>query len=214
MSKNIKNELDETIRLTDSVRLRIESEYLIISNKKKCKQLLVLGKSDLGEEGIIDVLVSLHIILEVSLNTLFRHLLLMGIKKDVDEFEIIKNIDAINFIDKTVLFIYNSKFNFEEKLAEASRYHSIIGKLKNFAELRNKLLHGHSISFVFPEGESGQSLLKKKINPESLTDQIEKFKFILEGMRFYLDCLDSSLTQDGKERFKRAYLNDDFLLQR
>jgi len=209
MDKNLKIELSETIKVTDSVKARTESEYLISSNKEKCKQLL--GKSSLSEGDIIDVLVSLHIILEVSLNTLFRHLSLMGIKKDVDEFEIIKNIDAINFIDKTVLFIYNSKFNFDTKLTEASRYHSIIGTLKNFAGLRNQLLHGHSISSVFSEGKSRQSPLKKNINPESLESQIERFKFILEGMRFYLDCLDSSLTLNGKESFKKAYLNDDFL---
>lgn len=208
-NKNLKIELSETINVTDSVKARTESEYLISSNKEKCKQLL--GKSSLGEGDIIDVLVSLHIILEVSLNTLFRHLSLMGIKKDVDEFEIIKNIDAINFIDKMVLFIYNSKFNFDTKLAEASRYHSIIGTLKNFAGLRNQLLHGHSISSVFSGGKSRQSPLKKNISPESLESQIEKFKFILGGMRFYLDCLDSSLTPSGKESFKKAYLNDDFL---
>lgn len=208
MDKNLKIKITDTLEINDSVKARSESVYLIISNKEKCRQLL--DKKSLEEGDIIDFLISLHIVLEVGLNSLFRNLSLMGIKKDVNEFEIIKNIDNINFIDKTALFIYDAKFNFNSKLAEASRYHSIIGTLRSFAEIRNRLLHGHSISSVFSEGETKHSPLRKSITPESIGSQVEKFKFILEGMRFYIDCLDSSLTTSGRESFKKEYLNDDF----
>lgn len=209
MGKNIKIELRETIKITDSVSGRTESGYLITSNKEKCRQ--ILAKGSLNEGDIIDFLVALHIVLEVSLNSLFRNLSLTGIKKGVDDFEIAQNIDEISFIHKTILFIYNSKFNFDRKLSEATRYHSIIGKLKDFAAPRNKLLHGHSISTVFSEGNQRHSPLRRNINSQYLDEQIRKFKDIMEGMRFYLDCLDSSLTTSGKDSFKRECLDDNFL---
>lgn len=213
MSEQPQKDLDisvsDEIHISESLTVATESDHLIISNKKKVRELI--SNPALSEEDIIDALIAIHIVLEVGLNTLFRRLSLENIKKDIDRFEIVKNIDEINFIDKTVLFIYNSKFNFNEKLIEASQYHGVIGTLKNFAGVRNKLLHGHSISSIFSNGETKHSALKKNINREFLIDQIERFKFVLEGMRFYLDCLDSSYTENGKEALKNEYLNDDFL---
>jgi len=201
--------LEENISVGNFVSARTESNYLIITNKEKCRQILT--KKDLTEEDIIDFLIAIHIVLEVSLNSLFRNLSLMGIKKGVDDFEIGQNIDEISFIHKTTLFIYNSKFNFDGKLDESTHYHSIIGKLKNFAAPRNRLLHGHSISTIFSGGNQRHSFLRQSINRHYLREQMGKFRDIVEGMRFYLDCLDSSLTPEGRADFKKAYLDDDFL---
>jgi len=44
-----------------------------------------------------------------------------------------------------------------------------------------------------------------------LIEQMRKFRFILEGMRFYFDRLQSSMTSSGKESFKKEYLSDEFL---
>lgn len=188
---------------------RKESGYLIVSNKKKCTELI--RTSDLNENNIIDIFISLHIVLEVSLNTLFRHLALLSIKKGVDKFEIINNVDRVNFIDKTVLFIYNSKFKFDDKITEATKYHKIISELKNFSQLRNQLLHGHSISTVFDGNENKHSSLKNNLTLEKLNTQIKSFRLILEGIRFYLDCLDTHIPDETKKMFKNTYLNDDFL---
>lgn len=207
--------IHDSIKLDASVKLRSESVYLIIANKKKCAE--ILDKSDLSDDDIIDVFISLHLILEVSLNALFRQLSLRFIntmriiKKGIDELEMIENIDNIDFITKTTLFIYNSKFNFDNKLPEAAKYHSIIGTLKKFSEMRNRLLHGHSISTIIEDGTSRDSKLKKNLTKKYLEEQIVKFKFIMEGIRFYLDCLDSSLSPEGKESYKNEFLSDDFL---
>lgn len=186
-----------------------ESQHLIITNKEKCSFLA--GESELNFNNIIDCLISLHIVLEVSLNSLFRNLSLLSMKKSIDQFKIIENIDNINFIDKTILFIYNSKFNFNGKLDKATEYHKIIGTMKDFSNIRNKLLHGHSISTIYEQEEKSDSSLKKNISLEYLGEQIKKFRIIMEGMRFYLDCLDSNLTEQGKEDLKKEFLNDDFL---
>ena len=196
-------------QFSNEVSARIESNYLIFSNKKICDNLI--SNSELDDNDIIDVLISLHIVLEVSLNTLYRHLSSSVIKKDIDQFEVMKNIDNINFIDKTILFIYNSKFNFKNKLSEASKYHSIINKIRSFSEVRNKLLHGHSISTISDNKGKRYSEVKKKLNPNFLKEQINRFCFIMEGMRFYLDCLDSELAPVEKEHYKKFFLDDSFL---
>lgn len=197
------------VNISDKILLKLESGYLITSNKKKCHDLII--SSGLNNDNIVDALIGLHIVLEVSLNTLYRHLTRSVIKKGIDQFEVMKNIDNISFIDKTILFIYNSKFNFEDKLDKANKYHSIINKMRNFSEVRNKLLHGHSISTTFDGERNRHSELRKMLNPDFLKEQIKKFCFIMKGMRFYLDCLDSRLTPAEKEQYKKSFLDDSFL---
>ncbi len=210
--KSVKIIIGEPVKVTacmNPMEIRTESEYLITSNKEKCR--LLLSKGDLNEADIIETFISLHLVLEVSLNSLFRRLSLIGIKKTISEIKIAENIDRINFKDKMVLFIYNSKFNFDDKLDKATSYHSIIEKLKSFSEVRNKLFHGYSIIEISSEDKIEQSSLKKKINLEYLGEQINKFESILEGMRFYLDRLESDLSQSEKETLKKTYLDDSFL---
>jgi hypothetical protein len=192
-----------------TIQARTETDYLIISNKEKVKDLV--SNSELDENDIVDIFISLHIVLEVGLNTLFRHISLAGIKKNVDTFAIIENLDKISFIDKVTMFIYNSNFNFNGQEDKANEYHKIIGKLKNFSEMRNRLLHGHSISKIFDGDKNRRSPLKKQITLENLDRQIKAFAYILEGTRFYLDCLDGSLTPEGKRSFGDNYLDSNFI---
>jgi hypothetical protein len=207
--------LEETVTMTDSLFLEQESNYLINSNKEKCKKIFLSCNNNLNslnENEIIDLYISLHIILEISLNALFRGISLLFIKKDINELDIIDNIDKINFIDKTVLFIYNSAFNFHNKLTEATHYHSLIGMLRSFAEARNKLLHGHSIRTISNGNEIRHSKLKAFICKEKLNEQIVKFRFICEGMRFFINSLDSNISKQQRETFINNYLDDNFIL--
>lgn len=205
-------DLSETLHVSDSFTARTESDYLLISNKNKCTELLrLVTDGSFSEEQAIDFLISLHIVLEVGLNTFFRHISLMAIKKSVDPLEISKNLDEISFRDKATLFIYNSKFNFDNRIDEATRHHKIIGLLKNFAEPRNKLLHGHSISTVTDGDAARHSQARSLTGQERVNKQIENFRLIMQGMRFYLDCLESGLTDSGKASLAGEYLNDNFL---
>ena len=189
-----------------------QSEYLIISNKLKVSKLI--NKSPLTEEGdFIDILIGLHIILEVGLNSFFRQVSLLSIKKNTDRLEIMDNIDKVGFIDKTVLFIYNSKFDFGAEIKEADKHHKIIGMLKNFAETRNKLLHGHAIA-TFHTEENGTPRLSRSremLNRDFLQKQIEMFRKILAGMRFYLDHLDIPIEKSYKQNIAESYLDDSFI---
>ncbi len=191
-----------------SISARVESHYLTISNKEKCTNLLKITK--MTEENKIDFYISLHIVLETNLNTLFRHLTLMTFKKNVDPHVITENLDKINFIDKVILFIYNSKFDFKTNSDEVVEHHKIIGKLRNFCQIRNKLLHGHSISNVYQDGTIKPSLARKILD-DGLSLQIEKFKEIIAGMRFFVNHLDNGVKGTWKESFSQSFLDDDFI---
>ena len=110
--KDINSSINVTLSAEVSVNATIESHYLRISNKEKVRELL--SKSELNENDIIDAFISLHILLEVSLNSLFRRLSFLSIKENFDRSKVDENLDTISFRDKVTLFIYNSKFKFQD----------------------------------------------------------------------------------------------------
>jgi hypothetical protein len=192
------------------IQARTESVYLIQSNKEKCRTLFL--KQNLTEDEMIDFYVSLHLVMEVSLNALFRNLSLMQIQKSVNKLEIAKDIDNINFINKATLFIYNYHYDFKGRTDEADKYHKVIEYLKAFSGVRNKLLHGHSISTLYENQENQQdSETRKLLQQNAIENQINLFKKIFEGLSFYVDHVDSSITESGKNSFKEEYLDDSFL---
>ena len=151
--------------------------------------------------------------LEASLNGLYRSLALASIKKGIDEIEVTKNLDNISFIDKTILFIYNSHFEFGDDLAAATQYHGVIGKLKDFSGLRNALLHGHSIKMVNVGGIKKYSPLKQELNDDNLMKQVDKFQYIIEGVRFYVEHLHPAVKDTDKDVYLTRYLDDNFIKQ-
>lgn len=198
----------DTIRIKDSVTIMAESNYLFYSNREKVS--ILLNKKLLNKDDIIDIFIGLHIVLELGINNVFRKIISSDFKKDIDTHIMINNLDNINFIDKTIMFIYYSKFKFTD-ISEATRYHSIINKIKSFSEMRNKLLHGYSISEISGENGIFKSKLKKDLNLIKLKQQLEDFKFILDGLCYYLDCVESSWTTNGKNLLKETYLNHNFI---
>ncbi len=195
--------------MLESIQARTESEYLIISNKQKCIKLLSKGLS--SDEDLIDFYISLHIVMEVSLNALFRNLTLLQIHKSISKLEIAENVDRISFINKTILFIYNYHYDFKGRVDEADKHHRVIKYLRIFAEPRNKLLHGHSISTLYSDDGESDSGAKKLLDNRKIQEQINLFRCIFEGLAFYVLHIDSSLTQSGKENLIKEFLNDDFL---
>lgn len=204
--------VQEKISISESISTFLESDSLLISSKNKIIIALSKGEDALTDEDIVDVFINLHIVLEVGINSFFRKLIIPTLKKEVSLQEMLENLDRISFLDKVIMFVYYSKFNSADN-SRLTHYHSIIGKIKKFSEIRNKLLHGHSISSSNEEGQSVDSKLKKKINLETLHEQIEDFCFILDGLRYYLDILESpiGLTASGKESCKQSYLDFSFL---
>ena len=198
--------------------LILESTHLIKTNKWKCEKIFKEG--NFSENNIIDILISLHLIMEIGINGLFRVMSHPTFKKDVDILDRMEKIDKINFIDKVTMFIYFGNFDFTDtkyfknRLEDATKYHKIIGTLKNFAEIRNSLLHGHSLGIVHNLDMSNKRNTKtqEKLNEDFLKKQIKKFKFIMNGIGFYLDCYDKErIPIDTKAGWFGAYLETNFL---
>lgn len=198
--------------------ISIESTHLIKSNKWKCEKIFTEG--NYSENNIIDVLISLHLILEIGINGFFRAISNPTFKKDVDILERMEKIDNINFIDKVTMFIYFGNFDFSDsghfknRLVDATKYHKIIGTLKDFTNARNLLLHGHAIHTITDLNTSTKRKTKTqaKLNKDFLDDQIKKFQFIMDGMSFYLDCYEKErIPLDAKVGIFGAYLEKGFL---
>ncbi len=68
--------------------------------------------------------------------------------------------------------------------------------------------HGYSIRTINDGSSIRHSTIKQKINMTNLNQQIEKLRFIFEGMKFYLDNLDLDLSKEQIDQLKRLYLND------
>ncbi len=201
--------VSDSITVQDSLSMTLESNYLLISSREKLASLL--SKQNIDRNDIIDIFIALHLVLELGINHLFRKIIIPTLKKNIDTHVMIDNLDGISFIDKTIMFIYYSKFNFGD-IDEASEHHSIINKLRAFSEMRNKILHGHSVSEISKDGESSSSNLRKNLTSSKLFQQIEYFKSILKGLSYYLDSLElDPLTLVGKEQLKTSYLDYSFI---
>ncbi len=175
-------------------------EYLDIY-RERCKE--ILHRKSLGDLDKIDFYVSLHFVLEIGLNAVFRRISLSSLKKDVDSFEVIKNLDGIEFIDKTILFTYNSNFDFGDRLPEAAEHHKVINRMRSFAYMRNAIAHGHS---VISTGEDS-SELRRRLDKDP-SEQIALFRSILASMRFFIECL---RIDEPLKASLMPYLDDSFL---
>lgn len=208
--------------------ITLESNYLISYNKEICKSVLAeinKNKEDPNyhkkkiKEDLSVFFISLHLVMEIGLNGFFRKIHLKQIKKELEPIKVAENLDSISFIDKTILFIYNSKFDFDD-IQKATNYHKIIGKIRNFNEIRNKLMHGHSIGFDIGDLKDGKlpenfedSKLFKLLTIENCKKQIELFLEIMEGMSYYFESLESDYSKDDIKKFKDLYLSGDFIIE-
>ena len=102
VNQSIIEKFRETISLGESFEAIVESQYLILSNRKKCTE--ILQKQDRDRNDIIDFLISLHIVLEAGINGFIRKIVINRIKKGVRKKEIVSDLDQVNFIHKVILF--------------------------------------------------------------------------------------------------------------
>jgi len=190
--------------------IRQENHHIFLSNKIRCRE--ILSNNSKTKEDIIDFLISLHLVLETGLNSFYREIILIQLQKNIEQTKIANNLDNINFIDKTALFFYLPRFNFHDKINEADTYHKAIGKLRQFSEVRNKLLHGHMNGQVtYSEEHRVETRAFELVSEENMNSQIEIFKFANEAVGFYFDHLETSISSEGKKDIKNFFLPKTFL---
>lgn len=185
-----------------------ENTYLFDKNIEECKR--IFEKTNKSPNDIIDFLLSLHLVLEIGINSVIRDVIVNKLQKGVDKSKIVNNLDRISFIDKATLFVYMEKYNFscQDEIEEADKFHSIIGCMKSFSEARNILMHGGMIGSFFDRFSSCTNAVSI-LNIKYMNGQISKFKMICDGLKFYLDHLSSDNLNFGN--LKDKYLNYDFI---
>lgn len=204
--------MHDEIQITESLSIRKESSHLLNLHRKIVYSLLC--KSNLDQTELMEVLISLHIVLEIGINTFLRQIFLSPKNRTIfDQTKIIDNLDNISFGDKVAVFIYSSEFDFkDDEIKTAKDFHKIIGEIKHFSAMRNKLLHGHGVIEIFEEGGSQKSALSKELNPNKLHQQIKSFSFILNGLAFYFKhYTQGGWTEAGKQQYIDSYLDTKFL---
>lgn len=170
--------------------LFLESMALLEFHKANCKKFMQ-NVDSAKEIDYINFLISLHIVLEISLNTFYRqlfHYISAPSSFMADRLIINEEIDSISYIDKTRFFIYCLPFHFPET-EKARNPNTLIKKLKLFGESRNKLLHGYSISTFIEGGVEKWSKAKKNVTFQKCVDQLISFNKILDIISYYLDYL-------------------------
>lgn len=198
------------------------NDSFLIYHRKKCHELINKGLNN--EDDIMQFLLSLHIVLEVGINSFFRTLVLArrfgDFKTDC--------IDQVNFIDKVTMFLYLPHISNITSSEVIEQNRSAISKLKNFSEIRNRLMHGHMNGKIFDITEDVFAGKAKKltataklIHNDVVIKQIDDFKFIINSILFFLDAYWDSLgieeTEEGKKIINvksnliNLYLNHSFL---
>jgi hypothetical protein len=202
------------INISEKNTIILESQYLLISNRAKCKELF--NQKDISENQLIDFYISLHIVLEVGINSFFRQIIRMhtAFNSIIGDEIIRKNTDNISFLDKVSMYIHFVNFELSGDLEIAKKHLSIIGKIKDFNFIRNNLLHGHSISqFNLDNSETKKSKTKQLLTVDKMNNQVKLFLEIIEGLIFYFNKHKSGIKESGKESLIECFLDTTFLTQ-
>lgn len=193
----------------NTVTIKVESNYFLISRRKECENFL--DKDNPTEPEILEFLLALHFVLEIGINTFFRGYYKTSSNYDFSQDN--KDIDSVDFINKVIIFINCNKFTLIDG-DDVSIAHDLAkklpGRIRNFNNMRNMIVHGHSISEI-----SGvtikKSPLKSKLSKDGYIKQIDDFKEILIGINYFIDRLDTHIPKSQLDVFKKTYLDTDFL---
>lgn len=205
-------------------QLRTENYYLLNSNRDKASKLLVKlsGQVSPASSEIMNFFIALHFVLEIGLNIFFREITLeqpnkkMSVKKQIKATE---NLDKISLIHKVISFIHFSDFDFNGNDSIAEKHYSVIGRIRDFCEIRNKLMHGHFNGSIQADqnlndltfGKNEYSKTHKLINRDYIYKQIDLFESIFDSISFYFDHMKTSFDENEKKYLKISFLKHGFL---
>lgn len=188
---------------------------LHIFNHFETRSNILLAKkvSDLSVNDKLDVIISLQILLEAGVNSVIRDLAVHSLKKDLTYVDIAKDLDGVGFREKIASFIYGATFNFGTDTAEASARRKVLGKMQNFTQYRNAIMHGHTIAYQSVNGTRSSTVLHDILEDnEVFKRHVAQYATIIDDVKFYVDHLaDESL---DKEKLTKQYLRIPLSLNR
>lgn len=194
----------------NNVTLKVESNYFFMSRKQKCSEFLKI--TDPKESDILEFLLHLHFVLEIGINTFFRNYYKHS--SNYEFFKYSKDIDNIDFQNKIIIFLHENNFTLktgENLNTSRQKINDIIGTMRNFNNLRNMIVHGHSVNEIHFGEQRIQSNLKSKLNTDYVAVQMESFKKILANLNYFIDRLNTKIPEDQLQSFQKIYLDLGFL---
>jgi hypothetical protein len=202
----LKARTGDFISIGESVSIKIESNAFLNKKRNDCHEILI--KENPKELDIMEFLLNLHIVLEIGINSFFRNY--YSYITTIDCIKKNHTIDEINFKDKIKFFLISNIFIFnsgEDKININKKSEQIIQQIITFSQIRNKIIHGHSVS----ETDQEKSKLRKKLTNKSMTDQITIFKEIISSLNFFIGKVESKINKKQIEMFQKNFLSDNFL---
>lgn len=192
------------------VRHYVESfleSNLYVFNHFESRSNILLGKkiSNLSVYDKIDIIISLQILLETGVNYIIRDLAMYSLKKNITYVDVAKDLDGIGFREKTASFIYGATFDFGSDITEASRRRKVLGKMQNFTQYRNAIMHGYTIARQSVKGAESSTALHNILNDNTAFKlHIKQYAEIIEDLKFYVNHLsDESI---DKDKLVKTYL--------
>lgn len=194
--------------------MNISKNQFFFSKKRVCNDFL--QKYTLNDVEILDFLLSLHLVLEIGVNSFFRSLYYIYSNLEFSKYENL--LDDVSFLNKIQYFLSSNRFTYRDgkEVDEAEKLaKQVISDIKNFNEVRNKIVHGHSIS-EYSGAVSKKSKLLELIRPSQVKDQVERFKKIIDSLNYFVDRLvinstDISIPSDQIRQFQEDFLSYNFL---
>jgi len=184
-------QINETINIKEEVSLFKDSYSFIFYCKKELeKELVTASRNDLN---YMKLYVFLHLVLEMSLSQLFRQFVLGNI--------------YLRTSDKNLTTEKMDKKDIKEKFETLLHFLPVkdINKLKgcycNFAEKRNKILHGHAVGEKWINGVGKVTKIKEWFNEKEVANHLKVYNKLVDLVRENIDKL-PAFTDSGKKDMK------------
>lgn len=189
----------------------VESDFLIKSNRVKLNVFInKLNKNDeLLESELMDAFISLHILLEVGINTVLRKVSLRRLNQAIESLVAVRDLDEVAFRDKVSCLIYFGSFNPDLEKNKFSENETILNEIKKFCEPRNRLLHGHAVIAIGDQnGIKKSTTTSALLNNPLFMEQLSRYYDIVNRLYYYLCNLEPALNNIDE---LKTFLDNSFI---
>jgi len=182
-----------------------ESAAIPNNSKEICDKIIL--EDNPNKDSLIIFLINIHLILEYLINFYFRVIIGSNINNIIDEKE---KIDFISYLDNVP---FNSKITMLIGLINYQNLENggvitnkgmlkknikIIKKIRSFSEYRNLLVHGHMVGEINGNSSNAsKKIFSNKTLKEILSDKMEEFDSILEGLNYFIQLSPFATKESG-----------------
>jgi len=188
--------VNETINIKEEISFFKDDYSFVFYCKEELEK--TLAKTSRNNLDYMKLYVFLHLVLEISLSQLFRQFVLGNIYLHTSD----KNLTTEEMDAKDIQEKFETLLHFVP-VAD-------INKLKewycNFAEKRNKILHGHAVGEKWINGVGKVTKIKDWFNETEVVNHLKCYNEVVDLVRDSIDKL-PAFTDSGKKDMKNILYN-------